>query len=338
MELFNVDDPASNHNGGNIAFGPDGNLYIGIGDGGGGNDQFGTIGNGQRLTILLGKMLRIDVTTPATASVPYAIPPTNPFAPNARCNVDGTGTANCPEIYAYGLRNPWRWSFDRHTGELWLNDVGQGALEEVDRIVLGGNYGWRCYEGTNGPNNGCSEIPDRIAPVAQYGRTLGSSTTGGFVYRGSAIPALAGRYVFGDFSSGNLWHIARDTVPTLNLTTSNMLATPVQIASFAEDTAGELYLVHLFGTLHKIVPSAGGGGRPIPTELSATGCVNPANPVEPAAGLIPYAPNAPFFSDDAVKTRWLALPDGHASPSMPTTTLISRVAVCWSRTSHSLET
>ncbi|HET9474338.1 MAG TPA: PQQ-dependent sugar dehydrogenase, partial [Steroidobacteraceae bacterium] len=246
VELFNVDDPAGNHNGGNIAFGPDGYLYIGIGDGGGGNDQFGSIGNGQRLTILLGKMLRIDVATPATPSVPYAIPSTNPFAGNARCNANGTGTANCPEIYAYGFRNPWRWSFDRLSNELWLNDVGQGSLEEVDRVTLGGNYGWRCFEGTTdtgmacGPNKSSS-----IPPIAQYGRSLGGSTTGGFVYRGTAMPTLIGRYVFGDFSSGNIWHIARDTSPTLTLTTSNMLDSGLLVASFAQDTDGELYVVNL---------------------------------------------------------------------------------------------
>jgi uncharacterized repeat protein (TIGR03806 family) len=311
MELLNVDDPAGNHNGGNIAFGPDEMLYIGIGDGGNANDQFGTIGNGQRLTVLLGKMLRIDVSTPATASVPYAIPPSNPYAANARCNVNGTGTANCPEIYAYGFRNPWRWSFDRLSGELWLNDVGQGSLEEVDRVVLGGNYGWRCFEGTTdtgmacGPNESLS-----IAPVAQYGRTLGQSTTGGVVYRGSAIPSLVGRYVFADFATGNIWHIGRDTPPTLTLTTSNMLDTSLLISSFAEDTAGELYVVNLSGTLHRIVSGGGGGGRTIATLLSDTGCVSDSDPRDPAAGLIPYAPNAPFFSDGAAKTRWLALPNG----------------------------
>jgi len=147
LPLFNVDDPESNHNGGNIAFGPnDGFLYIGIGDGGGGGDAHGSIGNGQLLTTLLGKMLRIDIANSSMAT-PYAIPSTNPFAANPRCT-GGTGAANCPEIYAYGFRNPWRWSFDRVSNELWLNDVGQGALEEVDRVVLGGNYGWRCFEGT----------------------------------------------------------------------------------------------------------------------------------------------------------------------------------------------
>jgi uncharacterized repeat protein (TIGR03806 family) len=305
LDLFNVDDPENNHNGGNINFGPDGFLYIGIGDGGGAGDAHGSIGNGQLLTTLLGKMLRIDITN-ASSTQTYAIPPTNPYAANARCNANGNGAANCPEIYAFGLRNPWRWSFDRGSGELWLNDVGQNSYEEVDKVTLGGNYGWRCFEGQHVYNSTCGSNPNPIAPVAEYGRTQGFSTTGGFVYRGSAIPNLNGRYVFGDFGSGNLWHIARDTAPTMTMGAG--LSTGLQIASFGQDTDGELYIVHLGGTLHKIVAGTG-GGRTIPTQLSATGCVNAGNPSQPARGLIPYAPNSPFFSDGALKTRWLALPD-----------------------------
>ena len=306
LQLLNVDDPETNHNGGNIAFGPDdGFLYIGIGDGGGGGDAHGSIGNGQRLTTLLGKMLRIDITNSSVAT-PYAIPSTNPFAANARCT-GGTGAANCPEIYAYGLRNPWRWSFDRVSGELWLNDVGQDSLEEVDRIVLGGNYGWRCFEGTSSFNSTCGNNPNPLPPIAQYGRSLGFSTTGGVVYRGSAIPNLAGRYLFGDFGTGALWSIARNTTPTMTMGAG--LSTNLQIASFGQDVDGEAYIVHLGGTLHKIVPGAGGGTQ-IPSQLSATGCVSANSPTQPASGLIPYAPTAPFFSDGAVKTRWLALPDG----------------------------
>ena len=310
LELFNVDDPETNHNGGNIAFGPDGFLYIGIGDGGGGGDPHGAIGNGQNLQTMLGKVLRIDVSA-ASSTTTYTIPSSNPYATGARCNATGNapGTANCPEIYAYGFRNPWRWSFDRGSGQLWLNDVGQGALEEVDLVVLGGNYGWRCLEGTNNTGDACGPNPSPIAPVAQYGRSLGFSTTGGVVYRGSAIPALHGRYVFGDFGSGNLWNIARDTAPTLTLTAAMALPTGLQIASFGQDTDGEVYIVHLGGTLHRLVQGTG-GGRQIPSQLSQTGCVNATNPAQPASGLIPYAPNAPFFSDGAVKARWLALPDG----------------------------
>ncbi|MBC8027575.1 MAG: PQQ-dependent sugar dehydrogenase [Steroidobacteraceae bacterium] len=305
LELLNVADPEGNHNGGNIAFGPDGFLYIGIGDGGGANDAHGSIGNGQLLTTLLGKMLRIDVASSTMAS-PYAIPPSNPYSANARCT-GGTGAANCPEIFAYGFRNPWRWSFDRVSGQLWLNDVGQGTLEEVDLVTLGGNYGWRCREGNLPFNAACGSNPAPIEPIAVYGRTLGQSTTGGVVYRGSAIPSLHGRYLFGDFVTGNLWHISRSTAPTMTMGAG--LSTGLNIASFGQDVDGEAYIVHLGGTLHRIVPGTG-GGRQLPTQLSATGCVNSATPSQPATGLIPYAPNAPFFSDSAVKTRWLALPDG----------------------------
>jgi uncharacterized repeat protein (TIGR03806 family) len=311
LPLLNVNDPATNHNGGNIAFGPDGYLYIGIGDGGSGNDPFGAIGNGQNLRTLLGKMLRIDVAA-SNETTTYAIPRSNPFFGNARCHATGTGGANCPEIYAYGFRNPWRWSFDSGgTNELWLNDVGQNTFEEVDLVVRGGNYGWRCLEGTRSTGLACGPNPDPIPPVAQYGRSQGFSTTGGYVYRGSAIPALRGRYVFGDFG-GALWSIARDTTPTLSL--GDGLSTGLAISAFGQDQNGELYIVHLGsgganGTLHRIVQGTG-GGRQIPTLLSETGCVNPADPSLPASGLIPYAPNAPFFSDGAGKSRWLALPDG----------------------------
>jgi len=305
LELLNVADPEGNHNGGHIAFGPDGFLYIGIGDGGGANDAHGAIGNGQLLTTLLGKMLRIDVAN-STMGNPYAIPPSNPYSANARCT-GGTGAANCPEIYAYGFRNPWRWSFDRVSGQLWLNDVGQVTLEEVDLVTLGGNYGWRCREGNQPFNAACGSNPAPIEPIAVYGRTLGQSTTGGVVYRGSAIPSLHGRYLFGDFVTGNLWHISRSTAPTMTMGAG--LSTGLNIASFGQDVDGEAYIVHLGGTLHRIVAGTG-GGRQIPTQLSATGCVNSTTPSQPAAGLIPYAPNAPFFSDSAVKTRWLALPDG----------------------------
>jgi uncharacterized repeat protein (TIGR03806 family) len=188
--------------------------------------------------------------------------------------------------------------------------VGQGALEEVNKVTLGGNYGWRCFEGTNNFDSQCGSNPNPLPPIAQYGRSLGASTTGGFVYRGSAIPNLYGRYVFGDFATGNIWQIPRETPPTLTLSANSPARdTNLQIASFGQDTDGELYVVHLGGTLHRLVQSSG-GGRTIPTQLSATGCVSASDPKQPAGGLIPYAPNAPFFSDNAAKTRWLALPDG----------------------------
>jgi glucose/arabinose dehydrogenase len=247
--------PATNHNGGNLVFGPhDGLLYVGFGDGdgGGAGDPWGTIGNGQDLNTVLGKLLRIDVGGATSPSVPYRIPPGNPHAGNLPCN-SGTGSQPCPEIFAFGFRNPWRWSFDRTDHDLWVGDVGQGAREEVDRVVAGGNYGWRCLEGTQtynpdcGPNAGTS-----LAPVAEYGRAAGQSITGGYVYRGAAIAGLQGRYVFGDFITGRLWHIAADQAPTRLMTADEGSASGLAIASFAEDTAGELYIVDYGGTLHRL--------------------------------------------------------------------------------------
>ena len=267
--LLSVPQPATNHNGGHIAFGPDGFLYIGLGDGGSGGDPWGAFGNGQNLQTLLGKMLRIDVDG-STGAIPYRIPAGNPYAGNTPCRA-GTGAQACPEIYAYGFRNPWRWSFDRDSGELWVADVGQNSLEEVNRVTVGGNYGWRCFEGTNAFNANCGpNAASSLAPVAQYARSAGQSVTGGFVYRGTVNPALANRYVFGDFVTGRIWHIARETAPTL--TVSAGFDSGLSIASFGQGFDGELYVVHYGGTLHRVVSGATGGGS-IATELSATGCV-----------------------------------------------------------------
>jgi uncharacterized repeat protein (TIGR03806 family) len=305
--VLTINQPDTNHNGGHIAFGPDGMLYIGLGDGGSGGDPYGTIGNGQNLQTLLGKMLRIDISGD-TGAVRYRIPAGNPYAGNALCST-GSGAQNCPEIYAVGLRNPWRWSFDTGSNELWLGDVGQGAWEEINRIVVGGNYGWRCREGAHPFNSNCGPAQNLIDPVAEYGRALGASVTGGYVYRGNSIPALAGRYVFADFVSGRIWHIARDTPPTLQV--SSGFDSGLSVASFGQGIDGEMFVVHYGGTLHRLVAGAGGStGGTIPTQLSATGCVNPSNATQPASGLIPYAPNAPFWSDGSTKARFLALPNG----------------------------
>ena len=309
VTILQLNKPESNHNGGNIAFGPDGYLYIGTGDGGGGGDAHGSIGNGQRLSSLLGKILRIDVNGSA-GGMHYGIPAGNPFAGGAVCNNDtGAFTANCPEIYAYGFRNPWRWSFDTVSGELWVGDVGQDTWEEVDRVTVGGNYGWRCREGAHDYNTACgANAGSAIDPIAEYSHSYGHAVTGGYVYRGSAIPALAGRYVFGDYQSGRIWQVAHDaTLPTQEVTTS--FESGLNISSFAQDPSGEIYVVNLGGTLHKLRAGTV-TGRTIPTLLSATGCVNAGNATQAASGLIPYAPNAVFWSDGAVKTRFLALPNG----------------------------
>lgn len=261
--ILTINQPATetNHKGGNIVFGPDRFLYIGMGDGGGGNDGgaanlHGPIGNGQNMMTLLGKMLRIDVN----AALPYAIPAGNAFtAANPLCGTSsagGTGTLNCPEIYASGFRNPWRWSFDRQRGDLWVGDVGQSAREEIDRVVAGGNYGWRCFEGTLATGFSCGTEPNKLPPIAEYGRTEGRSVTGGYVYRGTAIPGLFGRYVFGDFITGRIWHIAIETAPTAQIVGG--FASGLSISSFGQDVDGELYVVHYHstsGTLYRLTGS-----------------------------------------------------------------------------------
>jgi glucose/arabinose dehydrogenase len=242
--LLSLPQPFANHNGGNIAFGPDGFLYIGFGDGGSSNDPDE---NAQNTRNLLGAMLRIDVDGVA----PYAIPGSNPFAGNALCD-QGIGTDDCPEIYAWGLRNPWRWSFDRSTGELWLADVGQFALEEIDIIDLGGNYGWPFYEGTRcnteAPVVNCAFIS--LPPITEYPRAVGRSVTGGYVYRGRAIPDLVGVYLYADFSSGVLFQYYD---PGAGPAIQAQQDTGLNVSSFGEATDGELYLVDFGGTLHRIV-------------------------------------------------------------------------------------
>lgn len=308
--LLTVNKPFDNHNGGNIGFGPDGYLYFGTGDGGGGGDRHGDRGNGQRLTTMLGKMLRIDVN----GAAPYAIPPTNPYAGNAPCPAAGRDSGECPEIYAYGFRNPWRWSFDRENGDLWVGDVGQSDVEEVDVVTLGGNYGWRCREGTNDFNTpgtpGCSTAT-LIDPVAQYDHTLGIAITGGYVYRGSQNTSLLGRYLFGDFGSGRIWAWIAESAPQPREPTQ-LLDTELAIASFGQGNDGELYVVDYGGTLQRIAFETTAGINTAPRQLSATGCVSSTDPTQPASGLIPYAINAPFWSDGAEKDRWLALPDGQS--------------------------
>ena len=188
----------------------------------------------------------------------------------------------------------------------------RATIEEVDRVVRGGNYGWRCFEGTQDVRAAafgaaCGTPANPLPPVAQYTHTLGQAVTGGYVYRGTAIPGLVGRYVFADFVTGRIWDIPNDTQPTMTMTGG--LDSGLNISSFAEDHDGELYVVNMRGDLHRITGS-GGGGAGVATQLSATGCVNASNATLPASGLIPYAPNAPFWSDGAAKERWIGLPDG----------------------------
>jgi hypothetical protein len=224
----------TNHNGGMLAFGFDGYLYIGVGDGGGGNDE---PNNAQNLDVLLGKILRIDVDRPGPET-PYSSPPDNPFV-----NVPGRD-----EIFAFGFRNPWRFSFDRRTGESWIGDVGQDEREEIDRaLVKGGNYGWRIYEGFRCTNLGPSlcNPSDYLDPALDYAHTRGRcSVTGGYVYRGSRGTLPAGVYIYGDFCSGEIFATNGDLQAVL-------LFTAMNISSFGEDEQGELYVVDRRGTVSR---------------------------------------------------------------------------------------
>ncbi len=300
--IIEIDQFADNHNGGDIAFGADRLLYIGLGDGGGGGDPRET---GQNTTNLLGSMLRIDAIG---TGADYNIPGTNPFSAQPKCGPNEVNGNNCPEIYAWGLRNPWRWSFDQPTGDLWLGDVGQGSWEEVDLIELGGNYGWDCREGANDfETNGCSG--PFIDPVAEYNHSNGDvSITGGFVYRGSAIVGLSGRYVFGDFASGRIWALESDGAG--GYTTEELISSGTNPSSFGLDQDGELYFTDYGGGRIMQLVETGGGADLVPDQLSASGCVDPGDTAQPYSGLVPYAINAPFWSDGAEKDRYIGLPNG----------------------------
>ena len=270
--LLTIPHPTNtNHNGGMLAFGPDGFLYIGVGDGGSGNDP---PNNAQNTAVLLGKILRIDINAPDPgAGTPYSSPATNPFV----------GGAGRDEIYSFGWRNPWRFSFDRQTGQQWVADVGQGAREEVDTpIVIGGNYGWRVYEGTACTNNDPTLcVPTNyIPPIFDYMHSGGRcSITGGYVYRGTQGALPVGTYIYGDYCTGEMftWDGASQTL---------VLDTALNISSFGEDEQGELYVVNLGGSLSKIVSStpctfaiapasqsvAAGGGTGSVSVTAGAGC------------------------------------------------------------------
>lgn len=238
--MLKLQQPAANHNGGMLLFGPDGYLWIGTGDGGAANDRFG---NGQNPVTLLGKMLRLDVTT--DRSVPYRVPADNPWV-----DADSNGRDVRNEVWALGLRNPWRYSFDRATGDLWIADVGQNLYEEVNYVPAGSagglNFGWPIMEGTHcfPETADCQRVGLEI-PVAEYAHGAGDcSVTGGYMYRGSQFPALVGVYLYGDYCSGRIWGLARDGDGWRN---ALLLENRLNISSFGEDEAGELYVVDLRG-------------------------------------------------------------------------------------------
>jgi len=304
QQIIEIDQFASNHNGGEIAFGPDGLLYFGLGDGGGGGDPNETA---QDTTKLLGSMLRIDV---AGTGEGYDIPADNPFFGNAKCGAMENNANDCPEIYAWGLRNPWRFGFDEPTGDLWAADVGQNAWEEVNLILADRNYGWDCREGAhNFESAGCSGLFEE--PVSEYPHGSGNgSITGGFVYRGTSIPGLYGRYVFADYLSGRIWALQSDGMG--GYTNEELINTSTGPSSFGIDQDGELYYTDInSGRIMQLVQT-GGGVDQVPDLLSASGCVDPADITQPYSGLVPYGINAPFWSDGADKERFIGIPNGTA--------------------------
>lgn len=292
--ILEVAQPASNHNGGMLAFGADGFLYIAFGDGGGANDQFG---NGQNLGTLLGALLRIDVH-PQNPNDAYDVPPDNPFVARVGARA---------EIWALGLRNPYRFSFDRQNGELWLGDVGQSAREEIDRVTAGGNYGWNAFEGNLALSGGTALAANTVhsPPVLDYPRSVGTTVIGGYRYRGNRFASLFGRYVYGDYGSGSVWAATWDGSQVTANTLLDNVANPT---SFGESGTGELYVTSQAGSVLEFVESGGGGS--VPALLSATGLFTDLASLTPASGLIEYDLKVPFWSDGALKRRWLMVPAG----------------------------
>ncbi|MEE8464893.1 MAG: PQQ-dependent sugar dehydrogenase [Dehalococcoidia bacterium] len=236
--VLEISQPYQNHNGGQLAFGPDGMLYIGLGDGGRGGDPQG---NGQNLSTLLGSILRIDVSGVGPGAG-YVVPAGNPFIelPTAR-----------GEIWAYGFRNPWRFSFDRQNGDLWAGDVGQNSYEEVDLVLRGGNYGWNTMEGGHcfSPRTGCDPSGTE-SPVIEYSADRGCSVIGGYVYRGAGIPSLNGAYLYGDFCSGEIhaFRFSNGEVAGHRLLVDSGLS----ITSFGEDESGEIYVLSQDGGIYRL--------------------------------------------------------------------------------------
>jgi len=268
--IIQIDQPFSNHNGGQIVFGPDSYLYIGMGDGGWFGDPYN---NGQDLTTLLGAILRIDVDT-VSASLNYGIPVDNPFAADTLESRD--------EIYAYGLRNPWRFSFDPYTNSCWVADVGQDLYEEIDILVYGGNYGWNIMEGSHcyNPATGC-DTTGLILPIYTYDHSIGESITGGFVYRGTLVPDIYGKYIFADFEYGDVWSLEYDGENSPELNTLGDLG-PYSVTSFGIDQHDELYICSFDGMIYKFVQtlSTVDHGDRIPNGFSLyQNYPNPFNPI-----------------------------------------------------------
>lgn len=295
--LMEIPQPYRNHNGGGIEFGPDGYLYIGLGDGGSANDPHNFA---QNINHWLGSILRIDVDQKADGKN-YQIPSDNPFVHHSKAK---------GEIWAYGLRNPWRFSFDRVTGDLWAGDVGQGRLEEIDIIVKGGNYGWKIREGSLAFDTKVSPptLP-LIDPVWEYPRTQGVSVTGGYVYRGKKFPELYGAYIFADYQSRKVWGIWYDGTQVIKHLL--LFISPGPVASFGEDHDGEIYVCAFDGKIYRFgYENEKGVLQEMPALLSQTGLFEEMVRLTPNPGLIPYSVNVPLWSDEAEKIRYLAIPNG----------------------------
>ncbi|MCB9527465.1 MAG: PQQ-dependent sugar dehydrogenase [Myxococcales bacterium] len=298
--LLEVRQPFSNHNGGDLRFGPDGHLYVSLGDGGSGGDPEG---NGQNTRTLLGAILRIDVDRegdPVCPDCRYGIPPDNPFA---------DGLDGAPEIWAWGLRNPWRMAFDPITGALWTGDVGQNRWEEIDRIEGPGNFGWNTLEGFECYGGGACDDAGMIPPVWVYGRMQGQSITGGLVYRGPRLPELWGRYLFADYVSGRVWSLRERDGDEPEVT---LLAQQASVTHFGADAAGRVYLTTFDAQrpIARLVRAAPPAGEPFPARLSETGCFADTAGHVLAPGVVPYQVNRPFWSDHAEKLRAIAVPEG----------------------------
>jgi uncharacterized repeat protein (TIGR03806 family) len=288
------------HHGGDMHFGPDGYLYVSFGDNNTGDDH--TDFTAQNRRSLYGSVVRLDVNVPGAG---YKIPPDNPYA---------NGVNGAPEIYAKGFRNPWRFSFDRLTKELWLADPGEEAngikgengiadpYEEIDRVTLGGFYGWPFFQGTHCYHD-CT-VEKGLPPEFEFSHNGGpAAVIGGYVYRGSAMPGLVGKYIFGEYESGETF--AYD--PQTKMRTS--LGFGGKVTSFGQDGEGEIYACRENGQIEKLQNASMGMGG-FPDMLSKTGCVNAADPKQVASGVIPFSVALPFWSDGAEKERYLALPDG----------------------------
>lgn len=290
--LLEVEQPYSNHNAGMLAFGPDGMLYIGLGDGGSGGDP----GNhGQNTGTLLGSILRIDVSNGA-----YTIPADNPFANDS--NARG-------EIWAYGLRNPYRFSFDRLNGDLWVGDVGQDAFEEIDLIQRGGNYGWRVLEGNALFDDSANILPQSAftPPVLVYDHSEGNSVTGGYVYRGNATSGLQGRYIYGDFGSGTIWALDFDGQSVVS---NQAIGNVDNLSSFGEGAEGELLALSYSGSIFRFEQALDGSSVAAPALLSATGLFADVGNLNPVNGLIEYRVQAAYWTDNSIRQRWVGIPNG----------------------------